>query len=390
MPFPQASPLQFLKASPLNFRTVRAKPYQEIRLLSQVQMHAFLSFLSPVDLSSQIYHGLFFSVTFSTGESVAATWTIHEDPAADVLLTHFVPSEAAYRAALAQALLNGSTLNSSTVAPTHVEQSFTVNFTAGATTFDQVFDLDTGTNIYFWRHLAVDRLATLYAATLGVAGYASDEAHWNRTIVTQPGLSDPIFYSDGTSDVPGVPTSNPLGNFYARILQRTASDFLGIEGGFYFPGVKLQDRRAAQGRLVLVVDGPDTNPLTNLIPDVTTNPIWMTRDVIDCGSVLHRIHQSPVVQRTDIRAILTPFDPTTPPYFSSLHSSLGFGPDTYPFPESPTLAFAVDSYGRVQFATLCPATFLTEFWTLHAEDYCVQQIYCFTPATNVSPFVIPP
>ena len=88
MPFPQASPLQFLKASPLNFRTVRAKPYQEIRLLSQVQMHAFLSFLSPVDLSSQIYHGLFFSVTFSTGESVAATWTIHDDPADDALVTH--------------------------------------------------------------------------------------------------------------------------------------------------------------------------------------------------------------------------------------------------------------------------------------------------------------
>jgi len=390
MSFPQASPLRFLKASPLNFRTTRAHPYQEIRLLSQVQMHGFLSFLSPVDLSSEIYNGLFFQVTFSTGESVAATWTIHDDPAADALVTHFVPSEAAYMAALAQALLNGSTLDSSTVAPTHVEQSFTVNFTAGATTFTQLFDLDAGTNIFYWRHLAVDRLATLRAATLGVAGYSSNEAHWNRTIITQPGLSDPIFYSDGTSDVPGVPTTNPLGNFYARILQRTPSDFLGIEGGFYYPGLKLQDRRAAQDRLIFVVDGPDLNPLTNLIPDVTTTPIWMTNDVIDCGQVLHRIHQSPVFVRTDVRAIVTPFDPTTPPYFTSLHSSLTFGPDSYPSPESDTLAYPVDTYGRVQFETYCPATVSPTFWADNPEDYLVQQIYCHAPATNVSPFVIPP
>lgn len=383
-------------------------------------MHGFISFLGAIDFSSAIYNVLSFQIAFSSGESVSATWTIGNDVTLDVLVTSFVPSQAAYLAALDNYNNSGTSgFSTTSKSATHMVNTFTVAGSSPAVTVTQTFNLSSATDINYWRHLAVDRLISLKAATVD-AGYGNrgKEYDWGHTLISFPGLPAITYWADGVtfslSDVPDPPllgstipvdfhynsptidTNNASGAAnWGRILQASVgiTEIFGIEGAHYYPGLNLADRRTLAYRSVNGADvlfgSPDTNPMTNLIPDIETDWIWMTAETLHCSHALHRIHH-PVVVRGDFRTILTGHS-GIPGYNTSLQPSEEFGPDNYPFPASPDTLSPVDMFGRSQFSTLCPATVYAGFFPDWSDRYVVEQIYSTgTSASNVAPFTIPP
>jgi hypothetical protein len=177
------------------------------------------------------------------------------------------------------------------------------------------------------------------------------------------------------SDNPPTGNLPPLGG---RILQiqrgvnaagdAVFQDILGIEGAEYYPGSTIHDQ-------IFMWPLGVGDPMFAIVPFY--NPpyvVYARSETLRCSDTRHRIHNSPVYVRADVKEVQDFFT---------------FGPDGYPAPAVPVTGFPVDSYNRIQFDTVCPNPFGSFFFST-GDDYVVFQIYCLNPATNINGFVIPP
>jgi len=401
--FPDATPLQFLKASPLRFRVVRGgRPaaYQEIRFISSVGMHGFASFLAPGTLDDNLYNKLRVQVSisnFPTSSSLDFTRTITPGTAADVITLTFVPDEATFRANLLLLIIDQvATTKSATLMTQHLTNTFGSPVTATQTfTLSNLLADPLGgpKSIRAWQHLMVTHLADLRTAVeaqqaIDIAArlYQPEDIWDNDWIIDDTGA----HYDEVGAQVAGLAklglNADPPPITGYNILQvdkgplnslgnRTFLDVLGVEGGAFYPGATTANRL-----LVWPADslGDVNAEMLGLIPSYhAPDLVYLVQEGLWCSQVRHRI-RPPVSVRMSRRPLRTGgFGPP------------GFGPDIYDAAAAPSGGTAIDG-ARVQFDTTCPAASIADFWnSAHVDDYLVNQIYGPLPAANVNGFVIP-
>jgi len=401
--FPDAGPLQFLKASPLRFRVVRvSRPlaYQEIRFISTVGMHGFASFLAPDTLDDTLYNTLRVQVSisnFPTSSSLDFTRTIIPGAAADVVTLSFIPDEATFLSNLALLSINlGSTTKTATLMTQHLTNRYGVPITAIQTfTLSNVLvePLGSSKSIRAWQHLMVDHLATLRTAVEAqqaidiAARHYTLEDTWDRDwYIGDTGT----HYGEVGAQVAGLAKQGfnadppPLTGY--NILQvdkgplnaegnRTFLDVLGVEGAMYYPGA------TTANRLVLWAydtAGDDNARMASLLPSYhAPDLVYLVEERLSCSQVRHRIRPSVSVRMS------------RRPLLAGGSGTAGFSPDIYDGPSAPSGGAPILG-SRVQFDTVCPAVSIPDFWnTTKPDDYLIQQVYGPNAATNVNGFVIP-
>jgi hypothetical protein len=400
--FPIKSKLNFLKASRLRFRRVGGKPksdkkYQEIRYISRAQMFGYLSFLNPDSPDDQIYTKLTLRVSVSNfpnssfGEFIGTaspTGGVVNNP-----ITWY-PNESTHTANVTALFGSPSTIAKTA---TNMVQTFTDAFT-GATVGQQVWTLSDPVTIRDWQHRMVDNLVFLKAKVLAdqatsiAAGSITFEDTWDSVWLIDVDRSIQGFPDANVKSYSGglVSANPPTGNLppiAGRILQierglntdgdDTFIDLVGVQGGHYYPGTKLANRRD--------LFTPTMPMIQYGYPDVA----YTTKETLLCSQASHRI-QVPIC-----KALLNgKLGPVERLYFANdfgqpvsvdmgLPAVTSYG-TTVGFSSSP------NAPGEVPIDTPCPALSIGEFWDHGAaDDYWEFQLANNDPATCINGYEIP-
>ena len=397
--------MKFLRASRLGFRKLISKQdkYQEIRFTSTVGMHGFLSFLAPDTLDATLYNKLSIEIALTNfpnpSSRVNFTRTIVPGGSnfADTYDFTFVPDEATCVANAQLFFGLGPAVTTKTA--TLIQHTF--KNSTGGTIGTQRFELSEPIDIRVWQHLMVDNLAkrqdieTQQADDIAAGLYTLEDT-WDTlwfisgdgSYFSEPGAKTRLFTYPGVpalvSDNPPTGNLPPLAGKILQILRGTNTtgdavlqDILGIEGAHYYPGLHLDNR------LYVWADNDPTGTsddvrMLGMIPSYhQPDLIYLTFETLTCSETRHRIHQSPVYLKIDIRDVLG---------FGQ------YGPDIGGYPRTSTenLGYPIDASGRIEFDVGCPANVVADYFGLYPDYYAVTSIFELFPATNINGFVIPP
>ncbi len=405
--FPVASALGFLKASPLSFRITRGKKvkYQEIRYLSSIGVHGWVSFLAPASVDDIIYKKLHVTVSISSDAPYGntgpfATMTADRTlslTGPDVINIVFTPDEATYRTRLA-AVAGGSLTATTKTATSLVQSAVGVLDSIGVvqtfTLSDPFIDpLGGGKSIRAWQQQMVANLAQLkidvdarIAADIASGALTAEDfwdvLFWNSVgglaefSYAKPdfkGAPEDYIYAEGETVLHYMSVGAILQ--IERDVDATGASYFkdvrGIEDGSYYPGKLPGDRLVLWGGSIRD-DGDNLLAYYNN-PDL----IYQTQETIWCSQSRHRI-LAPVYIKLLVRPVLA----------NPVRELGPFGPDEYGQPAA-LVTVPEDSTGRVEFDSACPANSIGGFWGQYADHYSVWQIYSPNPGWNVNGFVIP-
>ncbi len=390
--FPIKSKLGFVKASRLRFRRVGGKPprdkkYQEIRYISRVNMAGWLSFLNPDAPDDLIYTKLTIRVSVSNFPNSSfgqAVLTAAPTTGGITPTITYSPSEAAHLANLALVGPDGATSKTAT------------RMTQTGTNWQQVWTLSDPVTIRDWQKRMVDNLVYLKAKVLAdqaaqiAAGTMTLEDTWDNIWVVD---ADRSVFGSPDADVKamsgGLVSDNPpTGNLPAiagRILQierglnadgkDTFIDLVGVQGGHYYPGSQLANRRE------LII------PPLPLIQFGTEDPVYVTSETLTCSQANHRI-QVPICKAL-LNGKLGPserlfysFEPIS--VDGGLPALVSYG-TTVGFSSSP------NAPGEVEVSTECPALSIPDFFNhgTAPDEYWEFQLANNDPATCINGYAIP-
>jgi len=370
--------------------------YQEIRYLSRAQMFGYLSFLNPDAPDDQIYTRLTVRVSVSNfpnssyGEFIG---TASPTGGVSSAIT-FYPNESTHAANVTPLFGSPATITKSA---TSMVQTFHDAFT-GATVGQQVFTLSDPVTIKDWQQRMVDNLVFLKTKVLAdqavaiAAGSITFEDTWDHVWLVDAdrsfqGFPDAVVktYSGGLISV--APPTGILPPIAGRILQierglndsaeDTFIDLVGVQGGHYYPGTKLANRRDLfTCNMPFIQYG---------YPDVA----YTTQETLLCSQASHRI-QVPICKAL-LNGKLGPSERLFFPYELGTGISTDMGlPAVTSYGTTVGFGSSPNAPGEVPIDTPCPALSIGEFWDHGAaDDYWEFQLANNDPATCINGYVIP-